>query len=97
MNILIRRKAADDLERIFAWITEDNPTAALAMVGRLRDRIARLATPGLEHMGRPGLVDDTRELIEPPYIIVYKVDGDRNVVEIVAIFHAAQNRAPPQR
>ena len=25
-------------------------------------------------MGRPGLVEGTRELVEPPYIIVYMVD-----------------------
>ncbi len=97
MNIVIRRKAADDLERIFTWIAEDNPSAARGIVRRLRDRIARLATPGLEHMGRPGVVENTRELIEPPYIIVYKVDGDREAIEIVAIYHAAQDRAPPTR
>lgn len=49
MNILIRRKAADDLEWISLSIAEDNPTAAFAVARRLRDRIAWLATSGLEH------------------------------------------------
>jgi toxin ParE1/3/4 len=93
MNVVIRRRAADDLERIFTRIAEDNRTAATGVIHRLRDRIVRLGTPGLAHMGRAGLVEGTRELVDPPYVIVYKVDDDREVVEIVAIFHAAQNRA----
>jgi plasmid stabilization system protein ParE len=95
MKIVIRRKAADDLERIFSWIAADNPAAARVVTRRLRNRIARLGTPGLEHMGRPGLIENTRELVDPPYIIVYKLDQERAAVEIVAIFHAAQHRAPP--
>ncbi len=30
----------------------------------------RLQVPNLAHMGRPGVVEGTRELIEYPYIIV---------------------------
>jgi plasmid stabilization system protein ParE len=39
MNIVIRRKAADDLESIFSWIAEENPTAARIVIQRLRERI----------------------------------------------------------
>jgi plasmid stabilization system protein ParE len=43
-------------------------------------------------MGRPGLVEGTRELLEWPYIIVYKVYEDREEVVIVSIGHGAQDR-----
>ena len=92
MNVLIHAKAADDLAGIFDWIAKDNPRAAVGTVRRLRERIGRLGTPGLAHIGRPGLVDGTRELVEPPYIIVYRVYDDRQELIVLAIFHAAQNR-----
>ncbi|RZI38471.1 type II toxin-antitoxin system RelE/ParE family toxin, partial [Herbaspirillum sp. HC18] len=39
-----------------------------------------------------GLVEGTRELLEWPYIIVYKVYEDREEVVIVSIVHGAQDR-----
>ena len=77
MKIILRENADEDLEAIFAWIANDNPRAAADIIRRIRDRIGRLATPGLEHMGRLGLDPGTRELIEPPYIIVYEVNEAR--------------------
>ena len=47
---------------------------------------------GLAFMGRPGLVEGTRELLEWPYIIVYGVDLERQEVIVIAIAHGAQNR-----
>jgi toxin ParE1/3/4 len=43
-------------------------------------------------MGRPGRVAGTRELVVSgtPYIIPYRVAG--TYVDILAVFHAAQNR-----
>ena len=52
----------------------------------------RLESPELTYMGRPGLVEGTRELLEWPYIIVYKVYEDREEVVIVSIAHGAQDR-----
>ncbi len=43
-------------------------------------------------MGRPGLVERTRELVEPPYIVVYRIDEQRDEVVVLAIFHGAQDR-----
>ena len=42
--------------------------------------------------GRPGLIEGTRELVEAPYIIVYRVDNEREEIVVLAIFHGAQNR-----
>jgi addiction module RelE/StbE family toxin len=92
MKVVFREDALDDLDRIHAWIAKDNPPAAAAMVSRIRDRIAFLELDSLAQMGRPGVVPGTRELIENPYIIVYKVDEQRREVVVLAIFHGAQNR-----
>jgi toxin ParE1/3/4 len=43
-------------------------------------------------MGRVGLVEGTRELIESPFIIVYQVDEVRDEIVIVAVMHGAQDR-----
>lgn len=92
MKIIIREKAADDLDGIFAWIAKDNPRVAAEVVRRIRDRIERLGTPGLTHIGRPGLVEGTRELVEAPYVIVYAVSDDVDELVVIAVFHGAQLR-----
>ncbi|HEX3971396.1 MAG TPA: type II toxin-antitoxin system RelE/ParE family toxin [Stellaceae bacterium] len=51
MKVIIRGKAADDLDQIYSWIAKDNPRAARDMVLRVHDRIARLELEALAHMG----------------------------------------------
>ncbi len=92
MRVSFEPAASDDLDRLFAWIAKDSPRAALHMIARIEDKITRLAIPELTYMGRPGLVDGTRELLEWPYIIVYKVYEDRDEIVIVSIVHGAQDR-----
>ncbi|MGB8398800.1 type II toxin-antitoxin system RelE/ParE family toxin [Bradyrhizobium sp.] len=92
MKVTFEPAARDDLDRIFAWIARENPRAALAMITRIEAKVTRLENPELAYMGRPGLVEGTRELLEWPYIIVYKVDGVRHEIVIVAVVHGAQDR-----
>jgi addiction module RelE/StbE family toxin len=92
MRIIVREEAADDLDALFEWVARDNPSAAVELLHRIRERIERLATPGLSHMGRFGAVRGTRELVEPPYIIVYQVEERRNEIAVLAVFHASQSR-----
>lgn len=94
MKVVLRDSALDDLDRIHAWISKDNPSAATDMVSRIRDRISFLEIDALAQMGRLGLVTGTRELIENPYIIVYRIDDRRRQVEVLAILHGAQDRTP---
>lgn len=92
MKVVIREAAARDLDDILDWISKDNPQAADRLVRRILTRIERLAVSGLPHVGRPGLRDGTRELVEPPYIIVYIVDEAADEITVLAIFHSARNR-----
>ena len=73
MRIVFDARARDDIERLFAWIAADNLKAALDMVSRIEARVRLLAAPGFAQMGRPRVVEGTRELVEHPYIVVYEV------------------------
>jgi toxin ParE1/3/4 len=91
MKLIIREKADDDLDGIFAWIEQDNPRAAVDVIRRIRERIGLLLTEGVAHMGRPGRDEGTRELIEAPYIIVYEVHEERGEIEVLAVVHGARD------
>jgi toxin ParE1/3/4 len=92
MKIIVHESAARDLDGIFDWISKDSPGAAAELVRRVQLRINRLAVAGLAHMGRPGLVEGTRELLETPYIIFYSVDEAAGAIEVIAIVHGARDR-----
>jgi len=92
MKISFEPAARNELEDIFEWIVKDNPRAASEMIARIEAKIMRLAAANLAYMGRLGFVEGTRELIEYPYIIVYRVDDDRQEVIVVSIVHGARSR-----
>jgi plasmid stabilization system protein ParE len=92
MKVIVREKADADLDDIFQWIAKDNPRAATAMVARIRDRINGLELDSLAHMGRLGFVEGTLELVEYPYLIIYRVDDVSRAVNVLAILHGARNR-----
>jgi len=97
MRVTFDPDASDDLDRVFAWIAKDNPRAAYEMVGTIEAKVMRLAKPELTQMGHPGLVEGTRELLEYPYIIVYKVYEGRDEIVVISITHSAQHRNPTTR
>lgn len=82
--------AADDLERICAWIESDSPEAARRVAQTVYDGCAKLRD--FPNMGRASRrMAGWRELVLPrlPYIVVYRVKPD--AIEISRIFHGAQN------
>lgn len=92
MKVTFDSAARDELEAIFAWIADDSPRAAHAMIARIEAKVMRLEIPQLTHMGRPGLVEGTRELVEAPYITVYKVFEDRGEIVVLSVVHGARDR-----
>jgi toxin ParE1/3/4 len=92
VRVVFHPAALEDIDCIFAWIAKDDPGAAASMIERIRDRISFLEIDALTHMGRPGLVPGTRELIEYPYIIVYRLDAERREIVVIAVMHGAQDR-----
>jgi addiction module RelE/StbE family toxin len=81
-------RAIEHLAHLREDIARDNPNAANEIAGALLDAVERLAE--LPNLGRPGRVAGTRELVVPatPYIIAYRLRGDR--LQVVAVFHGRQ-------
>jgi len=88
MEIVWREVALDSLQRIRAYIARDNPGAAERVRERILSAVRNLAD--MPNMGRPGRVEDTRELVVSgtPYIVAYTVLADQ--VVIIAVQHSAQ-------
>jgi toxin ParE1/3/4 len=78
--------ALRDLESLYTYIFEDNPTAADTTVDSILAGIAALQRHPA--MGRKGRVAGTRELVVAPYVAVYRVR--RTELEIVSIIHGAR-------
>jgi plasmid stabilization system protein ParE len=92
MKVTFDPAARNELDNIFQWIAKDSPRAAHDLIARIEAKVMRLKLPELAHMGRPGLVEGTRELLEYPYIIVYQVHDDRDEVVVLSIVHGARDR-----
>ncbi len=91
MRVVWALAARDDRRRIALWLTEHNKAAAVRTARALLAAADSLAA--LPAKGRPGRAPGTRELSAvPPYVIVYEVDQVAGVVNILRVWHAAQNR-----
>lgn len=90
MKLRYRAQAIADLGNIQSFITKKNPLAGQRVIDRIYSSISRLKE--FPHAGRAGKAAGTRELIVAGlgYIVVYKVD--RDFIDIIGVFHAAQNR-----
>jgi toxin ParE1/3/4 len=103
MKVTFDPAARDELDGIYAWIAKDNPRAALEMIVRIEAKVMRLEIPRLTHMGRPGLIEGTRELIEWPYsssIKSFKIEmkllSSRSFTELrIATFSEPTWTVPP--
>ncbi len=71
-----------------AYIGERNPWAAIDMGDAIEAAVRHLIDNA--HMGRPGRVKGTRELVvgNTPYVIAYRVEPD--AVVILRLLHGAQ-------
>ena len=90
MRIRWTPAAADDLQQIHDYLLEHEPHLARSTVIALREAIYSLRT--FPFRGKAGAIAETRELVHErlPYIVVYRVKED--VVEVLHIWHAAQDR-----
>jgi toxin ParE1/3/4 len=81
--------AADDLQNIKDYLQKHHPHFAEPTVRAIYQRIRLLKTS--PNSGRPGHRSGTRELPLPPlpYVVVYTIDAD--AVEILHIYHGAQD------
>ena len=90
MRLVTRPQAEADLDAIFRYLWERNPTAAARVQETIGAQVRLLADqPGL---GRPGRTSGTRELVitSTPYIVAYAVDQAHQTVYILRVLHGAQ-------
>jgi len=80
--------AEQDFEGQLDYIAERNPLAAIAVGDRIEAAVRQLRDH--PHLGRPGRVRGTRELVVSgtPYVIAYRVEPD--AVVILRLLHGAQ-------
>ena len=89
MTIVWTDAALADLVALHAYISNDNPAAADAMLQRIVDLVER-QLPRMPESGRPGRVPRTRELVisGSPYFFPYRVVGD--TIAILRVIHGAR-------
>jgi addiction module RelE/StbE family toxin len=89
MRVRWSEPAADDLADIARYIRAGNPDAARRVAKAIYDGCESLVHS--PHRGRKGKQPGTRELVFAPlpYLAVYRVRD--NVVEILHIWHGAQD------
>jgi len=85
--------ALAELDRVFEYISQENPKAARHVFTRIRKSTEKLRR--FPESGRAGHVPGTRELLVTglPFLVVYRVAGD--TVEILRVFHTSQDLAQP--
>jgi toxin ParE1/3/4 len=84
--------ARADIERIYDFISNKNPSAASKVVARIRQAAERLCE--FPYMGRSGRASGTHEwtVRRLLYIIVYEVHEESAEVRVLGVFHGAQDR-----
>ncbi len=90
-RVVFTPTAAGHLRRLRAYIAQDSPDAARAMVQRIRADAARLGQ--FPEMGRivPEYREPAiREVIVGPYRVVYRFRADRNVVQVIGVIHGSR-------
>ena len=89
MKLVWSFEAIEDLISLRAYIAEESPAGAQRVVSRILHVVEDLL-PQHPHMGRPGRVPGTRELVIPrtPYIVPYRIQ--RTTIQILRVYHAAR-------
>jgi addiction module RelE/StbE family toxin len=80
--------ALEDRRAIYDFIEADDPRAAALVDARIADAVERLLD--FPESGRPGRVDDTRELVvaRTSCIVAYRIIDE--AVRILRVLHGAQ-------
>ena len=89
MKIVWTDLAVQDIDGIYQFIAQQNPEAALRVVDAIYQSVESKLNDQ-PHVGRPGRVADTRELVITglPFIVPYRVHNKRLLV--LRVIHAAR-------
>ncbi len=84
-ELVVSRRARDDLKRIWRYIALDNANAADKLLLALEVKVARLKTHPEIGAPRDEIRPGARVLVHGSYLILYEFCGKEDVVEVVAI------------
>lgn len=92
MRVRFTRPAQADLQRIYTYLSKENPTAASHLIARLVERARTLGNSPDE--GRATDEPNARVIVVPQlrYFIFYTVESD--AVQITHIRHTSRRRPP---
>lgn len=90
MSIVWSQFAIEDRLQIFDYIAAENPIAAIDCDEAISEQAGALAQ--FPEIGRPGRVEDTRELVisGTPFIIAYSYEPAQQEIKILRVLHEAQ-------
>ncbi len=89
MRVVWSERALARLQQLHDYIARDQPINARRVIQRLLDRETQLATHPRSGRLVPEYEDpEVRELIEPPYRVLYRVDAD--TVIVLSVRHSAE-------
>ncbi|OGR00349.1 MAG: addiction module toxin RelE [Deltaproteobacteria bacterium RIFOXYD12_FULL_55_16] len=88
MKLEWSRLAIEDRDKIFDFIEQDDPRAAVSVDERIKEQTEMLIR--FPECGRTGRVEGTRELVisRTPYIVAYRVLDE--TIRILRLLHGAQ-------
>ena len=88
MKVIWSPEARQDLRDIYLSLSPENPYAARALQKRIKQGVQLLRDN--PHIGRPGRVPGTRELVIPgtSYIVPYRIREKR--LELLRVYHTAR-------
>ena len=90
MKVHWTENAEAHLDAIYAWIAQDSTAYALRTIDRLTQRSIQISDFPLSGRKVPEYdLDQLREVLEPPYRIIYLIKVDQ--IDIIAVHHAASS------
>ena len=97
-RVILSPQTSADLADIHGHIAADSPQSAASVIAGLTDAVDSLQHLPKRHpvypiRGRPA-AEVVRRMPVPPYLIYYRVDDARRVVEVITIRHG--KRRPPR-
>jgi toxin ParE1/3/4 len=82
-------EAEKDLDQISDYIANDNPQAALRLLGRIEERCQRLAEMPETGRARDELAEGLRSGIVGNYVIFYRLDDEG--IQVIRVLHGSRD------
>jgi plasmid stabilization system protein ParE len=92
MKLRVSRRAGSQISRHGGYVASRNPAAAARVIAAIYEAFDLLTE--FPDIGYPLPKGSAREWVPHglPYVIVYRADHEAQVLSVLAVYHAAQNR-----